>query len=471
MRAASTSSGLREHASSILVAGLSAAFGVALLQTTNVLADVIRANERVAQSTVTAELMLFLTAGVFLTIAVYVGAIVTANTFATIVAGRTRLIALLRLIVSSATAHRRAVAREGLVVGLIGAAVGAVVGTGIALGLERLAVAADWMPDVAHNWVSPVLVIPIMAVVLTTWLASWVGARRVLGVTPLEALGGSQPRSGEELRSQRGRTATAVSLMAAGGLLLVLGMLAGLVSPLGVLVGLVGGVLSFTGLVLGAHLYMPAALRLVGRLLGRSPSARLAAANALRYPERSSRTTIGVVIGVTLITMFGVAVASFRGIMRAAYDYDPEFYAGTEQLLDTVSIVFSVLVGVSALIAAVGLVNALSLSVLQRTRELGLLRALGFSRGQLRRMVLAESVQLTATSVVVGLLLGTFYGWVGAQSLLGSIHGSPGLVAPGMPWETVGLVVVAAAVLTGIATLAPTRRAIRVSPVTALAVD
>ena len=467
--AVSTSTGLREHASSILVAGLSAAFGVALLQVTGVLADVIEADDRTGSSPMV-QLMLQVVASVFIVISVYVGAIVTVNTFATIVAGRARLIALLRLIGSSARAQRRAVAREGLVVGLIGAAVGAIVGTALALGLERIAVAAGWLPDISHVWIDPVLLLPVVAVVLTTWMSSWIGSRRVLSVTPLQAIGGSQPLSNDELRARPGRNAVAIVLMSLGGAQLVIGMLVGLVSPLGVLIGVLGGVLSFTGLVLGAHLIMPPALRLVGRMLGRSPSARLAAENSLRYPERSSRTTIGVVIGVTLITMFGVAIASFRVLILEAQAAQPEVYQGTEQLLDAVSAVFSTLVGVSALIAAVGLVNALSLSVLQRTRELGLLRALGFSRGQLRRMVFSESLQLTATAVVVGLLLGTFYGWVGAQSLLGSIYGSPGIVAPGVPWVVLGVVVLAAAVLTIVATIAPTRRATRVSPITALAV-
>lgn len=468
--AVSTSSGLREHASSILVAGLSAAFGVSLLQVTGVLADVIVADD-VTGASAMVTLMLQVVAFVFIVIAVYVGAIVTVNTFATIVAGRARLIALLRLIGSSARAQRRAVAREGLLVGLLGAAAGTVAGTGLALGLERIAVAAGWLPDIAHNWIDPVLLLPVVAVVLTTWLSSWIGSRRVLTVTPLQAIGGSQPLSNEELRARPGRNAVAIVLMSIGGALLVLGLLVGLVSPLGVLIGVLGGVLSFTGLVLGAHLIMPPALRLFGRMLGRSPSARLAAENSLRYPERSSRTTIGVVIGVTLVTMFGVAIASFRLLIQAAQAAQPEVYQGTEQLLDAVTAVFSTLVGVSALIAAVGLVNALSLSVLQRTRELGLLRALGFSRGQLRRMVFSESLQLTATAVVVGLLLGTFYGWVGAQSLLGSMYGSPGIVAPGVPWVVLGAVVLSAAVLTVVATIAPTRRATRVSPVTALAVD
>jgi len=470
MAGSSTATGLREHGASILVALLSSAFGVALLQITGVLADVVRADPVTGPSG-TVQLMLQVLAWVFIAIAIYVGSVVTANTFATIVAGRARTIALLRLIGSSARRQRRGVAREGLVVGVIGAVAGAAVGTGIAVALERVAVQLGWLPDVGHAWADAGLVAPVVAVVLTTWLAAWVGSRRVLSVTPLQAIGGSQPRSDEELRARPARNIVAIALMSLGVAVLVLAMIVGLTTPFAVLIGVVGGILSFTGVVLGAHLIMPPALRLVGRMLGRSPAARLAAANALRYPERATRTTIGVVIGVTLVTMFGVTMASFRLLIEAARAAQPEVYQGTEQLLDSLTAVFSVLIGVSALIAAVGLVNALSLSVLQRTRELGLLRALGFSRGQLRRMILAESAQLTVTAVLVGLVLGTFYGWVGAQSLLASSQGMPGIVAPGVPWAVLGIVVLAAALLTAVATLAPTRRATRVSPVAALAVE
>ncbi|WBU38408.1 ABC transporter permease [Homoserinibacter sp. YIM 151385] len=460
----------REHAPSILVAALSSAFGVALLQITGLLAAAIRAAPGTGGSDMVG-VMLSIVALVFVAIAVYVGAIVTANTFATIVAGRARTIALLRLIGASAVAQRRAVAREGLAVGIVGGLLGAVVGTLAALGLAGLARGAGWLPEISYSWIDPVVLVPVAAVVLTTWLASWIGSRRVLSVTPLQALGGAQELSREEAVQRPVRNRVAIALFALGTLLLAAGVLVGLVNPLGVLIGVVGGILSFSGLVLGAHLVMPPALRLVGRLLGRGPAARLAAENALRYPERSARTTIGVVIGVTLVTMFGVAIASFENIIAAARAEQPDVYQGTDEILATVTLVFSSLVGFSALIAAVGLVNNLSLSVLQRTRELGLLRALGFSARQLRNMVRAEAGQLTVAALAVGLLLGAGYGWAGAQSLLGSIQGSPGIVVPGIPWIVVGVVVGSAVLLTWIASAAPARRATRVSPVTALAVQ
>ena len=131
--------------------------------------------------------------------------------------------------------------------------------------------------------------------------------------------------------------------------------------------------------------------------------------------------------------------------------------------------IFSILIGFSGVIAAVGLVNNLSLSVLQRTRELGLLRALGFSVRQLRQMILSESAQLTLTAVLLGILLGTVYGWAGAQSMLGFV--SDGLVVPVVPWVILAVVVGSGAVITALASWAPTRRATRVSPITALAVE
>ena len=460
---------LSEHVPSILVASLGAAFGVALLQLTGVLSTLISADD-VTGSSGTVRIFLAIVALVFIAIAVYVSTIVTANTFSTIIAGRTRTIALLRLIGSSATAQRRAVAGEGLRVGVVGAVLGGLAGTLVSLGVVGVGRASGFLPELAFDFAPPVIALPLVAVVLTTWLASWIGSRRVLAVSPMQATGASQEESLEQASGHRARNVTAAVLMIAGLAALALSVLVGLVTPVAVLVGVVGGLLSFSGFVLGAHLVMPRVLRVVGRAFGSSAPARLAAENAVRYPERSTRTTIGLVIGVTLITMFAVAVESFQTLIRQAQAAQPDVYQGTDEVLVVSVTVFSILMGFSALIAAVGMVNNLSLSVLQRTRELGLLRALGFTARQVRRMVLVESASLTVAAVLVGLVLGTFYGWVGAQSLLGSINGSPGIVLPSIPLLLLVVVVAASAVLTLAASVAPSRRATRVAPVAALAV-
>jgi putative ABC transport system permease protein len=403
---------------------------------------------------------------VFIVIATYVGAVVTANTFSTIIAGRTRTIALMRLVGATAASQRRAVASEGLMVGIIGAIIGTVAGSLVTFGLVLAGIALDFIPSLAYTYLEPVILVPIVGVVLTTWIASWVGSRRVLLVTPMQATGAALEESREEAAGHKGRNRFALVLFIIGTAILVLAVVVGLSSPVGVLVGVFGGILSFTGLILGAELVMPPTLRLVGRMLGKSPSARLAAENAVRYPERSSRMTIGLVIGVTLVTMFAVAAATFQKALSAVANA-----GNANDLLNGIVAVFSVLIGFSALIAAVGLVNNLSLSVLQRTRELGLLRALGFTSRQLRQMVRSEAAQLTAAAVIVGLVLGIGYGWVGAQSFIGTAPGVNGLMAPVIPLWLIGAVVVAGAILTAVASVAPTRRATSIAPVVALSVE
>ncbi|WP_091502133.1 FtsX-like permease family protein [Microbacterium sp. cf332] len=455
---------------SVLVAAISGGFGVLLVAATGLIGAWLMADPFLAGGETVIAVVAILSV-LLVAVAMYVAAIVTANTFATIVAGRTRQIALLRLIGASARSQRAEIARQGLVVGAIGAVAGLMGGTAAALGLQAVAARA-WGLDVDYSVVQPVLIAPAVVVALTTWFAAWAGSRRVLEVTPLAALAGSAPRTAQEAAGRVRRRVTAVSLFALGAVLLALGILTGFVTPLGVVIAFFGGLASFTGLSLGATLVMPPLLRLTGRLFGRSAPARLAAENALRYPERSSRMAIGVVMGVTLVTMFAVATESVKGVMSASGG--GEVSSEMARLLDTFSAVMMALVGVSAVIAAVGLVNLLTIGVVQRTRELGLLRALGLTGRQIRSMVLFEAAHITITSVMFGLLLGVAYGWAAAQSLLGSVRVpplwlAPSFVLPGIPWLTIAGIVVATAVLTLVAAVVPTRLATRVSPVEALA--
>lgn len=463
---------LRERGmgASVLVSAISGGFGVLLVAVTGLLGAWLLADPFLAGGDTVIAVVAILSV-LLVAVAMYVAAIVTANTFATIVAGRTRQIALLRLIGASARSQRAQIARQGLVVGAIGAVLGLIGGTAAAVALQRIADAA-WGIDVDYSIVQPVLLAPAIIVALTTWAAAWAGSRRVLEVTPLAALSGAAPRTADEAAGRRPRRVAAIALFVLGAALLALGIVVGFVTPLGVVIAFFGGLASFTGLSLGATLVMPPLLRLSGRMFGRSAAARLASENALRYPERSSRMAIGVVMGVTLVTMFAVAAESVKGVIAASGG--GEVSGEMARLLDSFSAVMMALVGVSAVIAAVGLVNLLTIGVVQRTRELGLLRALGLTGRQIRAMVLFEAAHITITSVVFGLLLGIAYGWAAAQSLLGSVPIpplwlSPTFVLPGIPWLAVAGIVVATAALTLIAAVVPTRLATRVSPVEALA--
>lgn len=471
-RGAGSGAWLRERGmgATVLVAAISTAFGVLLLSATGYIGAWLAADPTLGGSdTVTA--IIGVLSVLLVGVAVYVASIVTANTFATIIAGRTRTIALLRLIGATARSQRRTVAGQGFAVGVIGAVIGLVSGTATAAVLLRWADASLGITS-DYAVLQPTLVIPAVVVALTTWAGAWSGSRRVLAVTPLQAISGSTPRSHDDLAGARGRRVGAILLLLCGAALLALGVVVGLVSPLGVVVAFFGGVLSFTGLALAAVLIMPPLLRLTGRLFGRSAAARLAAENALRYPERSSRMAIGVVMGVTLVVMFAVANESVKAVLSASAGGEPP--AEMNQFMDTFAAIMMGLVAVSAVIAAVGLVNLLTIGVVQRRRELGLLRALGLTSRQVRRVVLLEAVHVTITSLALGLVLGILYGWIAAQSLLGAVRvppawEAPTLVAPAVPWLPVLVVVVATAVLTVVAAVVPTRLATRVTAVEALA--
>ncbi|MDO3697388.1 ABC transporter permease, partial [Curtobacterium flaccumfaciens] len=293
-------------------------------------------------------------------------------------------------------------------------------------------------------------------------------------VTPLEALSSSVEPSHDDVRSGTARKVWSIVLMAGGAVLMLLGLAVSSLSPVAVLPAALGGFVSFAGVAVGATVVMPPVLQLIGRIGSHDPVVLLAGRNAMRAPGRSSRATIGLVIGVTLLVTFAVALGIMQHVleteMRAmsAGSATPEMIEAQRDLFVQINAVVSVIVGFSAVIAAVGVVNALALGVLQRRRELGLLRVLGLTGAQVRRMIVTEAVQMVVAAVVSGLALGTLYGWVGGQTLLGSL-GTP--VAPVLPPLTIGIVVIGALVLAVVATISPVRRARRGPPTEARGVD
>ncbi len=138
------------------------------------------------------------------------------------------------------------------------------------------------------------------------------------------------------------------------------------------------------------------------------------------------------------------------------------------QVLDIILWIVTGLLGISVLIAVVGIANTLSLSVLERTQESGLLRALGLTRGQLRWMLAAEAMLLAVAATLFGMLLGTAYAMAGVSSVLLGSGVDPALA---IPWGRLA-VIAGCAVLAGLlASLLPARRAARVSPTAVLAID
>jgi putative ABC transport system permease protein len=136
------------------------------------------------------------------------------------------------------------------------------------------------------------------------------------------------------------------------------------------------------------------------------------------------------------------------------------------QVLTIMLLIATGLLGVAVLIALVGVGNTLSLSVIERTREQALLRALGLTRGQLRGMLAMEAVLIAGAAVLLGTVLGIGYGIAGTTVLLDLATEN---VEYAIPVERLLIVGVVALVAGLVASVLPARRAVRVPPATALA--
>ncbi|MEU4395473.1 FtsX-like permease family protein [Kribbella sp. NPDC023855] len=569
--------------------------------------------------------------GMFAVIALFVACLVIANTFTIVIAQRTREMALLRCVGASRKQVFSSVLAEASIVGSVASGIGVVFGVALSAIALTLARTFDWgLPPVALHLDLASVFIPLLLGTVATILAAVVPARRATRVAPLAAL---RPEAAPIAKSKAGvlRLVLGFLLLAGGGALLVLAA-----TSSQVIVGVAGGVMSFLGVLAIGSLLVPALVRLLGALPARAGGvpARIAVANAVRNPRRTAATTSALLIGVTLISLTCVGIASVRNTFDVTMDkeypvdvtmkvYDekmpataakqlqdikgitqvvpvksasvktggetleitgvdqatagsvihnpalagqlqpgtalidrqtmgmlnledgstvtivsgkhklelkavrahgldpititqadltklapnaavtgywlasdpkadgPEVMDALKQSLPTVKSltiggglaersfytkVFDVLLlvavgllGVSVLIALVGVGNTLSLSVLERTRENALLRAMGLTRRQLRGMLAVESLLMALVAAGLGIALGLVYGWTGTSALMGSqVDGPVQYAVPGRLLLTIALVAAVAGLL---ASVLPARRAAKVAPAGALATE
>jgi putative ABC transport system permease protein len=569
--------------------------------------------------------------GMFAVIALFVACLVIANTFTIVIAQRTREMALLRCVGASRRQVFSSVLAEASVVGLVASGIGVVFGVALSALALTLARTFDWgLPPVDLHLGLGSVFIPLLLGTVVTIVAAVVPARRATRVAPLAAL---RPDAAPVAKSKAGvlRLILGFLLLAGGGALLAKGA-----QSHQVMMGVPGGVISFLGVLALGSLLVPALVKLLGALPARAGGvpARIAVANAVRNPRRTAATTSALLIGVTLISLTCVGIASVRktfdvtmdkqypvdvtvqafgeklpataakqlqdikgitqvvpirsatvksgettlqltGIDKAsagsvihnpalvnqlqpgtalldtntmyslnvkdgqtvtivsgrqkvtfkvfhAQGLDPITVTSTDlqKLVPTAAIsgfwlasdpkadgpkvmdelkqslptvkdlnisgglpersfytkVFDILLlvavgllGVSVLIALVGVGNTLSLSVLERTRENALLRAMGLTRRQLRGMLAVESLLMALVAAGLGIGLGLIYGWTGTAALMGGqIDGPLEYAVPGRLLVTIALVAAVAGLL---ASVLPARRAAKVAPAGALATE
>lgn len=142
-----------------------------------------------------------------------------------------------------------------------------------------------------------------------------------------------------------------------------------------------------------------------------------------------------------------------------------EFADAIKAQINTILFLIYGLLALAVVIAVLGIVNTLALSVIERTREIGLIRAVGTTRGQLRGMVLVESVAIALFGALLGLVMGVIFGVVLQRSLADDI---PNLSIP------VGqlLVFLAVSAVFGVlAALLPARRAAKLNVLNAITTE
>ncbi|MEK6309517.1 MAG: FtsX-like permease family protein [Curtobacterium sp.] len=447
------------------VAALSAGLGTLVVTGSAAAERVVELGERTGASG-TVALILPVVAWVFIGIALYVSAVVASNTCATVIAGRTRSLALQRVLGATGEQLRSQIARSGLAAGLVGSVLGAVLGVLVANGALTLAAAASVLPEV--GLFLPVAVVPVTVLVATITTAAYrLGSRAVLSIPPLRALDAATEESVPEGPAARARWLVAAAVFVLGAAGIGVAIVLGATSVSALLLAVVAGAVSFTGVVIGTPVLVPAAIRLVAGAASRGVIGAMAARNSMRSPRRTARATVGLLIAVTLMVTFAVGFTTYARMLRLQSEADPVYYRGIEEQFDQLAVLFASLTGAAGVIAAAGVVVVTALTIAQRTRELGLLRVTGTSRRQVRALVLTETAMTIAVAVVLGVLLGTAYGWSGAYTLLGATPEAQ-LIAPVVPaWVlvTVGI----GAVVTGLtAAVGPAARAVCSAPVAAL---
>jgi putative ABC transport system permease protein len=170
----------------------------------------------------------------------------------------------------------------------------------------------------------------------------------------------------------------------------------------------------------------------------------------------------------------GVSAAEGRRALEAATENSPnvqvqdqaQFKEQQEQVIDQILGFVQVLLLLAIVIALFGIVNTLGLSIYERVRELGLLRAVGMSRGQVRRMIRSEAVIIAVLGGFLGAVIGVLFGWA-LQGALASL----GIDRLSIPFVSIALYLVAAGLAGVIAAIWPARRAARLNVLEAIAYE
>lgn len=149
------------------------------------------------------------------------------------------------------------------------------------------------------------------------------------------------------------------------------------------------------------------------------------------------------------------AIAALGAQLPAAdIETSQEFVDRAESMIDEILAIVNVMVLLAVVIALIGIANTLALSVFERTRELGLIRAVGMTRRQMRRMVRFEAALVASFGAVLGVSIGFLFGWGVVKALPASFASTLAI-----PVQAIVILVIVAATAGVLAAVLPARRA------------
>ena len=256
---------------------------------------------------------------VFALVALFVGAFIIFNTFAIIVAQRTRELALLRAIGATGRQVTASVLTEAGLTGLAASAVGVVAGLGVAVGLQGLlkAFGID-LPATGTQVLPRTIVVSLVTGTLVTLVAAIGPARHAARVAPVEALREADP--GAETPGGRRRTLLGAAL-AASGLAALFGGLLGRPANAAAIVGAGAALVFLAVAMLSPLVARPLALGIGAPLAGITRvTGRLGRGNAMRSPRRTAATAAALMIGLGLVSFVSIVAASVKASVNATLE-------------------------------------------------------------------------------------------------------------------------------------------------------
>lgn len=172
---------------------------------------------------------------------------------------------------------------------------------------------------------------------------------------------------------------------------------------------------------------------------------------------------VGAAPGTNLDTLRADLEAATKPFIVVQVQDREEFKGSQSQQIDTLLAVLYGLLALAVVIAILGIINTLALSVVERRREIGMLRAVGMQRAQVRRTIYLESLLIALFGAIVGLALGIAFGWGFVRTLR-----DEGLGLLTIPWGQMLAMLVGSAIVGVLAALWPAIRAASTRPLEAI---